>query len=921
MDIRERWQPPADKPGGRVNILPNPSFENDLNGWQENGGIVGATFTRDTVYFTKGGASVRIAGTIDQAVTRFPGLTNLNAPFTLRPGQQVAFRFDYKVTTVLPNRTGGQALIRCAKADGTTVDVATTTFAPSVGTGSVTSAVATVPAGVVRAWLVIYQSSATLGDPFDFSIDSVAVMLDGLAAVAADGDDAGYRWEAAPHASRSIELAESKLAEYTLGVGATGPAFRVDRDGLHTLPTGASQSIVVHTGRGYLLDDVEVAARYRIDSLAAGNVSDYLGTPGIGYRPDDPRYLWAAVEGTTLKIYYYNGTTNVLVASGGTVPALVVGREYTVVIRAVGDVLEAELWGNNAEPKRGNQSGIIAAITTRLTEATNPRASDMGSGRRGYAMARSWVGPVGATSTVTAFRVQPYSAARQTGPAGPAVIDLADIPGNAPARVDVEVDGSGFESPFGLIAWRRRRRQGNLAANGDFGSSITGNVFTSSLAGGAITGAGATAARIANAAAGGAIGPGDGMALQIVSAPGAPAPANSGAELRIYNRFRRGRVYTVDFWALVVSGAWELVARFDTLTTDQLNPAITATSWAHFTLTTTALSAERYRLDLAFRHPGTNASEDLRVANVRVWEGTAADEPPARSAQPPFGQVDAHQAIALTGFADAAAVGANSPSGRALSIDMTTIAAGQFSIPIDPRLLDLGDDDVSGTVDVEVYGYGYHPTTATSLDVALGLNLEYGDGSSIQYARPWGQAGKRLVTPSPTSRERVWKLGTLTITRGSLETGRLILTVFATSNGGVVAPGIGGIVQFYYLMLVPVRARASSPTALPQDSTYPDFLPGTTYSSIRRFLSDLRALIDVRPGGFTGAAFQRVQRAVGLAGANIELEPGGPNELLVWANRANVPDDPNGAIGGPTIDDQVGVHAAVTPRYRLMRDD
>jgi hypothetical protein len=223
----------------------------------------------------------------------------------------------------------------------------------------------------------------------------------------------------------------------------------------------------------------------------------------------------------------------------------------------------------------------------------------------------------------------------------------------------------------------------------------------------------------------------------------------------------------------------------------------------------------------------------------------------------------------------------------------------QVSTAVDPSLVTL--DGFEGDVSIEVWirTYYYAPTM-------LGAVL------NLQGFPPGGAGAARTPVDAPYPQPFAgfgssanWRIHRAGILRLPSEPGAGAWSVIAQ-----VIPGAGssGLFAWDYLLLVPARHRASSPTGVsPLAGGYPRLLAssgGAQTKTIRRDGSGQVSLI----GGTSHSD-------TGLSGPLL-VAPGPSGAVLVAASPA-VPDDP-GVSTGDVLTAAVPVRVTVTPRYSLL---
>jgi hypothetical protein len=307
------------------------------------------------------------------------------------------------------------------------------------------------------------------------------------------------------------------------------------------------------------------------------------------------------------------------------------------------------------------------------------------------------------------------------------------------------------------------------------------------------------------------------------------------------------------------------------------------------------------------------------LADVQIRTGAGAGAPPVwamfawwkRLATPlggtgyPVGIIEAESGTALTGFADTG-VDATYRGSHGLTVTAAGAGSAQAFYPIDPSVLDV-DDFTLSDVDVEVWLRVKLASPLVSPKLAVGLVPVAGSNyGPLNYSAEWGSAGRLLTLPSTGSAFRLTKAGTLSMPIDKANPRAYYVQLIATW-----AAGSTGAFAIDYLILVPSRSRALSPTSKPLDATFPSFIitNADTAKIIRG--ADLSGRVGI--GGST------LGRDRGLGGSLIELPPGNV-DMLMWLSNV-VPDD-------PTVDTQAHQSAftltatsqlTVTPRFYLAK--
>jgi hypothetical protein len=725
-----------------------------------------------------------------------------------------------------------------------------------------------------------------------------------------DGDTDLGRWEAVANNSRSVLLAESKLADYTVttaGVFVRSSAAAGERGMYATTST----AVLNHTGRGYGLRDGAWSLRFRSGAAFAANWHMSAGRSRINL--DGEAIVFAritddgAATHTLALIQRINGTQTSLAAL--TVTALAGGQVYTVRLVVQGNAARAELWTAPNDPRRGGKPTSVTAWVTLTAEAAGASdAADLSGDRTAtwhgyYQMSQ----PAAFDAAAITLLEEPYTFADVPTPDE---LPILDVPGNAPALASLrihKVRGSSLNAKhlFGLIGWRARRRNRELGLtyNGSGNAALDG--WSNNLGG--TSGTGTAISWLATG------GPDNGGRVQL----SAPATLNSGAGHTVWKRFHRGRVYTIEYWLYVASGTWQIGAWFDSATEVKVHQSgLTGPAqWVRYRQTV-VMDGDRSRLDFIARLNAASAGTAY-LAGVRVWEGTDADAPAPREASeagtgavPAFGFIPAAGGSWGTAPYLAEVTDTTSPTGTGVAF---TAPAGNFvtiNYRIDPGAVPRLLDEL-GNQDIEVW-----LLAKAARDYVVGVSLSYLHEGAAAYSgtREFGLTRRTPTPPTGAAASIIpvqWRLGTIPFEVDELRRGNRITL-------GIQLDQTGGTFTLHGLVLVPSRQRMASPSGKYNDASYPTFFQG---------VDTLREGKIIEANGRGSMIVETTGTPVpdtSVAGNTLDLEPG-DNELLLWLNQ-KVPDSPDGEyrdiVGatiqtGPQLVD--GVHVRVTPRYRLMR--
>jgi hypothetical protein len=217
----------------------------------------------------------------------------------------------------------------------------------------------------------------------------------------------------------------------------------------------------------------------------------------------------------------------------------------------------------------------------------------------------------------------------------------------------------------------------------------------------------------------------------------------------------------------------------------------------------------------------------------------------------------------------------------------------------------LSPDDFSrNEVDLEIWGR-VQVNASVITPVAIASAFPTGGLAPTRYTQEWGSLGRTIALPSSGATVyRLTRLGTITLPVDVNNPVSWNLRVALTWGAGS-----GGVYGLDYVILVPVKSRACSPTSKANDATYPDFI-GTTAAVFKTINSDLTTRIAV-PGSASATD-------TSVAGSLIYPSPG----LVSWVVKLSdyVPDDPTFAsTGESTASTTNKVQINVIPRYWLPR--
>ncbi len=659
------------------------------------------------------------------------------------------------------------------------------------------------------------------------------------------------------------EFASDTRANYTFDSG-TSSDLAVTGGLLDAVANLTTEKRAVHTAYGYAYGDCQAT----IKATPGATISSFKAGVVLG-RDDQDDYLEVYVDdnGTNsrLRLDLVQGGSRTNRSSTNLAARVANGTPFWVRGRIEGNVVFLEHFTSRPTP-------MGAPTTSASYTLTTAEAAQFGIGTTGKA-GLVWI-PQHTDATLDDLAIEPYTYRNVTLPD---VLELqGEIPGEAPALTDVEITHSGGAAApkFALIGWWERPRLANLLWNGDFEigfSPVTWSV-------GAVTNIAAAASSRTVVADAGMFGA---NALEVVT----PATVDSGVSTKIWRRFRRGVTYTAEVWVRAPSSTTQVKLRLgNSAANDKATSSAVALTAAKQLLTVTwTPSGDRDDAHVAVLVNAATATT-FRIDSVKVYEGTAAptgqNQLEGRGAFPALGIIEAENDIGAGTVASA-----NFRSGEA--------STGNLEIAIDPSL--LVSDDYSDEIAIEVWFRG--EVSAGDTVVGCGASgLSTVSGTDVRYPDEWPDGLLTFVTPTATVR-RFYRVG---IIRFPTDQGRYDLAI-----GGDGAT----LVDIDYVILVPARGRACSPTGK-SETGYPHYLADTDETR-KRIRSDLSAYIDAPIDAAPGSA------AHGLGGALLEFPPGRVDSLVKLSSL--VPGDPTSGSATEQLSHAATVHYAVTPRYHLAR--
>lgn len=674
------------------------------------------------------------------------------------------------------------------------------------------------------------------------------------------------------------------LEDYSFDEGAGSVAVAGGQ--LVPLTVAPNRKRLYHSARGYTYSDVQVTAKHSI----AGSTASYEMSVSAR-RIDANNYLFAYVSGSNLQVWKRDGGANSALG-GQVITALAANSTYWLRLRTEGNLVIAEHW--TSEPTPGGAPA--ASVVVQLNAADRAK---FGAGVQGRAGLGWWV-PATLGDRVDDLRIEPFT--YRTTAVLPDVIDLGGlIPGDEPALADLHVGIAGAAPVFALLAWAEKPPVHNYSYN-DLSAHISGWHDNADAGYGSVAGS----VLLHEAATVAPAGPAEALGRVRID-----HNANfEGGGIRFYRRFKRGVPYTVIFDYHRSAGGPDHMAELgvpgsglDRIASANVMP--TQNAWATSLPLTWVPSDDRGMAALMLKALAATAGT-LRVANVRVFEGTVFEPKHGRGGAPPFGVIDAANAdpSTLAGWAVAAGVGTfRSEWGLSGVASGSGSASAEFWV--DPALL-ADEDFEGGEVSIEAWARLKLPTTIVTPRLALSVLPE--DGTLYGFEE-WedeqGSPGRSLALPSAGTPLRPHRAGALRLKVDRARPRRVRIRVVLTWGTGST-----GTYQFDTLHLAPRRRRVASPTRRTLDTSYPRFSLSLT-EWLRIVRSDLSGALGKPPHDPAPAN-------PGVAGADAIALPVGAAQLLAHFSEV-VPDDPATGTATETRYRTFYVHAAVTPRYHLAR--
>lgn len=268
----------------------------------------------------------------------------------------------------------------------------------------------------------------------------------------------------------------------------------------------------------------------------------------------------------------------------------------------------------------------------------------------------------------------------------------------------------------------------------------------------------------------------------------------------------------------------------------------------------------------------------------------------------PFGIIDAATSTTYSGWAPVA--DANYRSGTGMKVTTSGAGTARAQFTVDPST--LAPDDFSGDeIAIEMWARVELASTLVAPRMFLSGNPFQSTAFTLaQHSIEFGSVGKLLTAPSSGTHFRFVKLGTLNLPIDAAAAREHYIDISASW-----ATGSSGTFGLDYVVMVPARQRALSPSSKPNDSAYPKFI-GSTATATKTIRSDLSGKIAASTGN--------AARSSGLGGSLLELPPG-QVDLMVKLSSL-VADDPTlDASSEQLAHSGTTGELRVTPRYWLAR--
>lgn len=670
----------------------------------------------------------------------------------------------------------------------------------------------------------------------------------------------------------------------------------------HAHYTGASgtRSIVLDALRGYRYGDVRVEGLMRAGAAAAS-------THGVVLRwVDEDNWLAATVEldaGTSyLRIRACIAGVESVLAQTSTGMSSAGSFEAWIAASIEGNTVRADWRSSGRLTPFNDYAAAAGSLPVTLTTA---QAAAVGTGTRGQvgAILPPRLNSGSTLGGLYQLDVQPFFYGSRTWPVVGAIELQGEIPGDAPALADVTVTtptANTTPARWAMIGWTPRRAARNRVWNGAFEDDTDGW----SVAGvSGITAAATSITRITTFVP-------EGLGQAVVDFA---ATDTSGASFRMYGQFKAGRTYRARCYTRLNSGGGTIELVLGVSGDLAVNAAAAPGSTTLMTVDWTP-TADQNNAYVAMRADGTHGSlvylDQVEVYEVALGAPELATELDGRGGASPLGVIPAVAAERSSGFT----VTTDTDSLVGSVMARTGIAgsgSADVSFIVDPALT-MPDDYTAGELDVEVWARIEPDDDLAGLRGMVWVNpVEAAYNSDAlgarRYASRFGSAGKPITRPATVDAWRLVRLGNVPLVIDPDNPGLSRVTVsFSWQTGS------SDSLNLDYVVLVPARARALSPTGIDRSlGGYPEFLATHDDEVAKTVRSDLSAYITAPPSASRWTDH-------GLGGSLIELPSGAVDLMVVLSDL--VPDDPDSTDDTAINVLTAAVAVSPTPRWAYLRD-
>jgi hypothetical protein len=664
--------------------------------------------------------------------------------------------------------------------------------------------------------------------------------------------------------------------------------------------TAASDHIMLHTARGYKYADAQHTVKFR-----TGAVDNYAGT--VFKYLDANNYLMVVQDAANLQVFKVTGGVQ-SAALGSVAWNTSPNTVHWITSRIEGNIIYVEGW--NREPELTGTPDAAGAY-----QMTDAEAMQFGVGVEGDVGIR-WI-PAGTDHKLLSFSVEPFVYKSRLDPVE---LQIDPIPGNAPALLDLtlalhkksDYAGTTKDPQMGVIAWTKELRPGNMVRSGSFESGQVSPVsgWTTAIEAGYNTAVATSITDVQNSLV---AADGKGYAEVVV-----PATAGAGVNFKIYRKFERGRKYTVRYKIRAASATSTITVKIgNTGATDAASTGFALTStWTERTFTWTP-TADRPSAVLAFFNAAATAAT-YQIDSVVVEPANRPSEQSllAPSGSAPIGFLSAPDAASLTN----AALVADTDATQGFRADFSAAAGSGLLWNISPTLLHP-DEFTEDEINLEVWARIRLPVTSLISPRAV---VYASNGEVTRYTQEYNTIGLAMAPPLQVdavngSQYGLARLGSLILPADSSlrHAWTLGVTMYWAGTG---TPGID------YVMVVPARSRAATPTNKPVGGAvgyenYPGLFSNlhTSRSYVKKIKWDLSTQVRSEnvTAGFGGPTGWTPSN--GLGGQLLEYPPGAVRELvkvtdthLCWSSQPNYPRD---------LRHTLSFRHDFWPRYFLSRGD